>query len=49
MSAKEFRRCQRKVKCAVDAAKEEWICRVAESAEKAKKDVHQRWTCVKQP
>ena len=25
---KEFRRCQRKVKVAVDNAKKEWICRV---------------------
>ena len=49
MSAKkEFGRCQRKVKCAVDAAKEEWICRVPGRAEKAKKDGHQRWTCVRQ-
>ena len=43
---KEFRRCQRSVKRAVDAAKEEWICRVAGDAEKAKKDGRQRWMCV---
>ena len=45
---KEFRRCQRKVKRAVDAAKEEWISKVASEAEKAKKDGRQRWTCVRQ-
>ena len=38
---KEFRRHQRKVKVAVDNAKEEWICRVAKEGEAAKKDVAQ--------
>ena len=45
---KEFQRCQRKVKPAVDATKEEWISKVASEAEKAKKDGRQRWTCVRQ-
>ena len=45
---KEFRRNQRIVKRAVDTAKEDWICKVASDAEKAKKDSHQRWMCVRQ-
>ena len=47
-SKKEFRRHQRIVKRAVDTAKEDWICKVASDAEKAKKDGHQRWMCVRQ-
>ena len=35
---KEFRRHQKKVKVAVDNAKEEWICRIAKEGEAAKKD-----------
>ena len=35
---KDFRRHQRKVKRAVDAAKEEWICKTASEAEGAGKD-----------
>ena len=48
---KELRRHQRTVKRAVDAvdaAKEEWICKVAGNAEKAKKDGRQRQMCVRQ-
>ena len=45
---KEFRRRQRIVKSAVDAAKEQWISKVAGKAGKAKKDGRQRWTCVRQ-
>ena len=47
-SNKEFRRHQRIMKCAVDTAKEDWICKVASDAEKAKKDGQQRWMCVRQ-
>ena len=43
---KEFRRRQRKVKVAVDNAKEEWICRVAEG-EAAKKDGCTRWKSIR--
>ena len=43
---KEFRRHQRVLKQAIDAAKEEWICGVSDVAEKAKKDGRQRWMCV---
>ena len=45
---REFRRHQRVVKCAVDAAKEEWICKLASDAVKARNDGKQRWTCVRQ-
>ena len=44
---KEFRKHQRIVKHAVDAAKEEWICKMACDAEKARKDGQQRWTCIR--
>ena len=44
---KEFRRHQRVVKQAIDAAKEEWICRVSDDAEKAKKDGRQMDMCAK--
>ena len=43
--AKEFRQQQRTVKKAVDVAKEEWICKVADEAENDKKDGCQRWMC----
>ena len=45
---KEIRKHQKIVKCAVDAAKEVWICKVACDAEKARKDGQQRWTCIRQ-
>ena len=44
---KEFRRHQRKVKVAVDNAKEEWICRVAKEGEAAKKDGCTRWKSIR--
>ena len=44
---KEFRRCQRTVQSAIDDAKEQWINKVADEAEKARKDGHQRWACVR--
>ena len=44
---KEFRRHQRKVKVAVDNAKEEWICRVAREGEAAKKDGCTRWKSIR--
>lgn len=43
---KEFRRHQRVVKQAIDAAKE-WICGVSDDAEKAKKDGRERWMYVR--
>ena len=45
---KEFRKHQRAVKHAVDAAKEEWISKVSGEAEKARKDGRQRWMYVRQ-
>ena len=48
INRREFRKHQRTVKCAVDAAKEEWISELANIAEKARKDGKQRWTCIRQ-
>ena len=45
---KEFRKHQRAVKHAVDAAKEEWISRVSGEVEKTRKDGRQRWMDVTQ-
>ena len=39
VNRREFRKHQRTVKCAIDAAKEEWISELANIAEKARK----RW------
>ena len=47
-SKKEFRPKQRMVKQAVDAAKEAWICKVAEGAEEAEKDSQRKWRCIRQ-
>ena len=44
---KEFRQQQRKVKKAVDRAKEVWIRKVAQEGEAAKKDGRTRWECIK--
>ena len=44
---KRFRAHQRTVKQAVDDAKEEWIKKVADEAEKARKDGCQRWTSIR--
>ena len=38
VNRREFRKHQRIVKCAVDAAKEEWIRKLASIVEKARKD-----------
>ena len=46
-SRREFRSQQRKVKKAVDAAKEEWVCRVAESAEKDSRKGRVCWKSIK--
>ena len=43
---KEFRRCQRVVKAAVDAAKDEWVYNTAKEAEAAVKDSRVRWGCI---
>ena len=48
VNRREFWKYQRIVKCAVDAAKEEWIRKLASIAEKARKDGKQRWTCIRQ-
>ena len=40
---KEFRRHHRKVKVAVDNAKEEWACRVAKEKDAARKDGCTKW------
>ena len=48
VNRRKFRKHQRTVKCAVDAAKEEWISELANIAEKARKDGKQRWTCIRQ-
>ena len=48
VNRREFRKHQRTVKCAVDAAKEEWISELANIAEKARTDDKQRWTCIRQ-
>ena len=44
---REFRRHQRAVKHAVDSAKEKWICKVAEEAERAKTDGRTRWASIR--
>ena len=44
---KEFRRHQRKVKVAVDNAKEEWICRVAKAGYAARKDGCTMWKSIR--
>lgn len=44
---KEFRKHQRKVKVAVDKAKEEWITRTAQEGEKAVKDGRTRWKSIR--
>lgn len=44
---REFRRHQRRVKVAVDTAKESYICRVACEAEKAAKDGRTRLECIR--
>ena len=48
VNRREFQKHQRIVKCAVDAAKEEWISKLASVAEKARKDGKERWTCIRQ-
>ena len=48
VAKREFRRQQRRVKLAVDNAKEEWICKAAGDAESAKKDGRKRWMCIRQ-
>ena len=48
VNRREIWKHQRIVKCAVDAAKEEWIRKLASIAEKARKDGKQRWTCIRQ-
>ena len=44
---KEFRRHQRTVQSAADDAKEQWINKDADEAEKAGKDGRQRWTSIR--
>ena len=42
-----FRQAQRRVKKAVDRAKEDWILNVAREAEEAVKDGRTRWVCIR--
>ena len=44
---REFRRCQRVVKRAVDKAKEEWIRKVATECEEVVKDGRTRWNSIR--
>ena len=48
VNRRKFWKHETTVKCAVDAAKEEWISELANIAEKARKDGKQRWTCIRQ-
>lgn len=47
-TGKSSRDTKRIVKYAVDAAKERWICKVAEEAERLKTDSRSRWTSIQQ-
>ena len=47
-SRKAFKRQQRLVKTAVDKATEEWMSKVVDDAETAKKDGHLCWKCIRQ-
>jgi hypothetical protein len=44
---KEFRKCQRNVKKAVDEAKEKWIRNVIRDVELNNKDGKQKWKCIR--
>ena len=44
---KEFRKCQRNVKKAVDEVKEKWIRNVIRDAELNNKDGKQKWQCIR--
>ena len=44
---KEYWNHQRKVKIAVDNAKEEWICRIAKEGEAAREDGCTRWKSIR--
>ena len=44
---KEFRQWQRRVKKAVDKAREDWILMVAKEAEEAVQDGRTRWECIR--
>ena len=44
---KEFRQWQRRVKKAVDKAREDWILMVAKEAEEAAQDGRTRWECIR--
>ena len=46
-SRKEFRKHERKVKVAVDKAKEEWVKKVAVEGEKVKKNGRTRWNSIR--
>ena len=44
---REFRKCQRTVKAAVDKAREHWILKVANEAKSAMSKGNVQWECMK--